>query len=1575
MKGRSLQVGILIWMVAAAWPLTADVGFFSPECARSTPPVASPDMMNHWAVDEPCGMDDGDFLPHQGQIILPEPLDQDGRTTYIVRFVEEPISRYRGGVPGLAATSARARGTQRLDLRTAEAEAYSSWLRARQDRHRQDIALQIRREPAMEHRWEVTVNAVALRLSPREAEVIARLDSVAHVSRNFKVALNTDFGPGWIQADAIWQGQSGLPQTRGEGIVIGILDTGINHAHPSFAAIASDGYVHVNPFGEGNYVGWCDPQNPNYDPSLQCNSKLIGTWDFTGNTPEDEANHGSHVAATAAGNPVDALFEGFGFPYQPHLSGVAPRANLISYRVCAPFCQDTHVSAAIEQAVIDGVDVLNESIGIGGDAHRGLKQQAYLGAVEAGVIAVRSAGNSGPNLGSVGPEPPWTLSVAAFTHDRQVVPGSVQSNPDRADRVAWFSSRGPGTGQFFKPNLGGPGVSILAAYGRQADLVETYGLMSGTSMSSPHVAGAAALLRAIRPDWTVTEIYSALSGTARWETMLNHLGEPALPFDIGGGQVDVSAAARSSLVMNETDVAFHASDPAMGGDPRTLNLAGLMDQACGQTCTWERQLRNPTNQTLSWGASYVGNGMVEISPASFTLAPGQTQVLSIAADMRLSDPDQSWKQGRVILQNSEGVAPDFNLPLAVYSPSTSSLLVPPTVTFRADRVAMFEAQPNAFSVDVTAYHGAQHQLELELAPELSPVVGSLSGGLSYDAVTHTLGWTGTMTAPQAEMEAVGTEAVGYAPLIATPHLFLPPGFQGEVVVGFGNLDFSFGGGLFQQLWMSSRGMLIPGEMFSTAGMPNHSLPSLSAAAGALAPLWADLSMEEVGHLRFSWQINRLGRSWHVAEWDGIGHVNDPDLRFSFQVWIERAGSDIRFVYGPGDWESLPAATVGFQDQLKLNGYTLYFDGTGTVPAEGDEFILRYQPEQRSFSFEALITADPFEPAVSYAEFGPVGGATDEAWAAVYRAVASQLAFEQQPGMLYPGGTFSMPVVIRIEDNFGNLVPDNETVVQIILGNDPSGGTASLSGNFSAVAVDGRASFSDLSLDVVGDGYTLIAQSTGLESIESAPFAVLALWDCSRVTDVPQVECEALRELAFATAVSDWHNNSGWIDAAASEICPAFGLTCEAGHVTGVSLGGNNLAGRLPSALGDLSRLRFLRLTDNDLQGHLPDSLGSLSELRLIRLWNNDLSGPLPASWSSLEQLEFLDVGENSLDGSIPQWLGNLANVNTLWLAGNQFTGAMPASLGQLSQLQQMSVWGNQLVGPIPEELSTLSGLRTLHLAFNNFSGEIPAWLGNIALLQDLQVAGNQFSGNLPSELAQLVGMRRFSASGNMLSGPLPSWLGQWSELIDLNLENNQFRGRLPDTLIHLGELENLRLGGNSLYGELPQEIYQMEAMRHLMLANNRLFGQVPDSLTELENLETTWLPGLDFAGNCLQADGDTLAFIQSFDTSFPANQDCRLMLAWLEPDVAPPEGNLRVTLRGIGFEIGAEVEIGNSNCQDVVLVNSTRIECTVPPVPQSGLTAAVDVLVRNPDGQESVLTQGFRYDSLNSIFTDRFELD
>ena len=103
--------------------------------------------------------------------------------------------------------------------------------------------------------------------------------------------------------------------SKGEGVIVGVLDTGINPANPSFADVVpvedgGDGYDHTNPLGAGIYKGVCDPANPKYIADWGCNDKLIGYWDFDvannndGNYDDD--GHGSHTASTAAGNQVDA---------------------------------------------------------------------------------------------------------------------------------------------------------------------------------------------------------------------------------------------------------------------------------------------------------------------------------------------------------------------------------------------------------------------------------------------------------------------------------------------------------------------------------------------------------------------------------------------------------------------------------------------------------------------------------------------------------------------------------------------------------------------------------------------------------------------------------------------------------------------------------------------------------------------------------------------------------------------------------------------------------------------------------------------------------------------------------------------------------------------------------------------------------------------------------------------------------------------------------------------------------------------------------------------------------------------
>lgn len=104
---------------------------------------------------------------------------------------------------------------------------------------------------------------------------------------------------------AIWGGTAtgGLPGTKGEGVIIGVLDTGINMDHPSFAKVGGDGFVHTNPFGSGNFKGWCNPANPNYNPAYVCNDKLVGAWDYA------DASRGGSAAlrtptATAATPPA-----------------------------------------------------------------------------------------------------------------------------------------------------------------------------------------------------------------------------------------------------------------------------------------------------------------------------------------------------------------------------------------------------------------------------------------------------------------------------------------------------------------------------------------------------------------------------------------------------------------------------------------------------------------------------------------------------------------------------------------------------------------------------------------------------------------------------------------------------------------------------------------------------------------------------------------------------------------------------------------------------------------------------------------------------------------------------------------------------------------------------------------------------------------------------------------------------------------------------------------------------------------------------------------------------------------------
>ena len=366
--------------------------------------------------------------------------DAGARGTYIVMFREPAVAAYRGGIAGIAAPPAGragATGRSRADMRSPQAREYARYLEGRQFQIERSMGQAIGRQPQVTQRFQHAINGVVAELGAAEAERVRALPEVLLVDEYREYPLDTDTGPTLIGAPAVWDGSAtGAGQGhQGEGIVFGILDSGINFGSPSFAAVDPiDGHVHVNPLGAGNYLGTCAPGGIDQG---RCNDKLIGGYDFVcaapGNTCGaanireepgfgDTNGHGSHVASTAAGNRRDAEVLG----NVRRISGVAPRANIVAYDICYTntatgqgLCPNVSAVAAVNQAIADGVvDAINYSIGGGASPWSEAVSLAFLNAVEAGIYVAASAGNSGPGPNTMGHLEPWVSSTASAQHGR-----------------------------------------------------------------------------------------------------------------------------------------------------------------------------------------------------------------------------------------------------------------------------------------------------------------------------------------------------------------------------------------------------------------------------------------------------------------------------------------------------------------------------------------------------------------------------------------------------------------------------------------------------------------------------------------------------------------------------------------------------------------------------------------------------------------------------------------------------------------------------------------------------------------------------------------------------------------------------------------------------------------------------------------------------------------------------------------------------------------------------------------------------------------------------------------------------
>ncbi|OQA43559.1 MAG: Minor extracellular protease vpr precursor [Chloroflexi bacterium ADurb.Bin325] len=238
------------------------------------------------------------------------------------------------------------------------------------------------------------------------------------------------------------------------------------------------------------------------------------------------------------------------------------------------------------------------------------------------------------------------------------------------DIIANFSSRGPGVGNVLKPDIAAPGVNILSqgfAPGVTGEARHLgFGQASGTSMAAPHVAGAAALIKQIHPAWSPAWIKSALMSTSKYLDIYNQNGTPAQPLDMGAGRLDLTNAANPGVILDPPSLSFGQVEM---GAVKTIEVK--VTSVAASTETYEvRTLYTG----LGFGSLTTVDGMT-VSPASITLAPGETATLTVTWDTAQAR-GAGDNQGYVLL---DGATYDAHMPAWVrvteFDPERGDVLI------------------------------------------------------------------------------------------------------------------------------------------------------------------------------------------------------------------------------------------------------------------------------------------------------------------------------------------------------------------------------------------------------------------------------------------------------------------------------------------------------------------------------------------------------------------------------------------------------------------------------------------------------------------------------------------------------------------------------------------------------------------------------------------------------------------------------------------------------------------------------------------------------------------------------------
>jgi hypothetical protein len=1054
----------------------------------------------------------------------------------LIKYDYDATATYGGGESGLAATSPRVTGKS-LKANASAVRAY--------EQHTAQVSSTITAavEKAVAgadvtQTYQTAYGGVAATVPANSVEALLKVDGVAAVQKDTLEQPQTSVTPEFMGATAVWPSIGG-PTHAGENVVVGVIDSGVWPEHPSFqdhGLPAPPGGPYACQFGDGSDVA-------HLGPTFACNRKLVGAYALTQGymnavTPRPGANencnpttricsardsegHGTHTASTAVGDRVESV-PLYGANRGP-ISGMAPGARLIAYRVClSEGCFQSDSVAAVQQAIKDGVNVINFSISGGANPYSDAVEIAFLDAFNAGISVNASAGNAGPGAATVDHGGPWVTTVGASTSPRffsttlhltadggatfdvtgysitngvtaatpvilaESIPGEnalcetkltttaqiaavtgkvvacrrsaaggngrleksfnvqpaagmilynpvkqdvetdnhfvptvhvdgpptallafinghtnvkaqwaqAQPTPTKPDVITSFSSRGP-QADFIKPDVTAPGVQVLAGAtpvtdgdplnGKPGNLFQA---IAGTSMSSPHSAGASAVVKAAHPDWTPAMIKSALMTSAETNVVKDDGVTPADPFDDGAGSIRINRAVDPTLVFDETfeDYVASAFDPLHRID---LNIPSVDAPTMTGEITTTRTATNVS------GGDFDAKVIVDAPQGAEILVSSRAPGANGAKGDRSIHFSRKTTDLWITIKGAELANGQYfgRITLDPNGSKRNPVTIPVAFFKRQGAVTLtHDCEPTTFPRKTGAAHCIASVTNFSsVAADVNLEVTNLDRGkLDFTNISAPataikkddgVQWSGTLT-PAVPPAIDGIEDItgdgpdgGYLDL-SLLGVGPVPGVGDDTITNFNVPTFYYGAESYTSIGVVSNGYVVIGGgnaadiVFKPQTFPNTARPN-----NVLALMWSDLnpSAAGAGEIRVATLNAGPAFRWLVVDWAGVKNFGNATTH-SFELWIQLPSSGfgtgpesegITYSYGPnttfpGDGPGLGNAGSGDPDSGQNWGAENRAGTSGQnispAPPNGSEWFVETSPPTAGGSASVLYDA-------------------------------------------------------------------------------------------------------------------------------------------------------------------------------------------------------------------------------------------------------------------------------------------------------------------------------------------------------------------------------------------------------------------------------------------------------------------------------------------------------------------------------------------------------------------------------------------------------------------------------------------